>query len=55
MKARVLSPIPTEGVTADGVPGLTETVRQQMIKVFQEGDPSKSLKDTVSTVDKKIK
>jgi len=56
MKARVLAPISTEGVTADGVPELAENVRQQMIKVFLEGDPSKSLKDsTVSTEDKKIK
>ena len=55
MKARVLAPISTEGVTADGIPELTESVRQKMLKVFMEGDPSKSLKDTVSTEDKKIK
>ena len=55
MKARVLAPISTEGVTADDVPELTENVRQQMLKVFLEGDPSKSLKDTVLTEDKKIK
>ena len=53
MKARVLAPISTEGVTADGVPELAEKVRQQMLKVFLEGDPSK--KHTVSTEDKKIK
>ena len=55
MKARVLAPISTEGVTADGVPELAESVRQQMLKVFLEGDPSKRLKDTVPTEDKKIK
>lgn len=55
MKARVLAPISTEGVTADGVTELAENVRQQMLKVFLEGDPSKGLKDTVSTEDKKVK
>lgn len=55
MKARVLAPISTEGVTVDDVPELTENVREKMLKVFLEGDPSKSLKDTVSTEDKKIK
>ena len=55
MKARVLAPISTEGVKSDGVPELAENVRQQMLKVFLEGDPSKSLKDTVLAEDKKIK
>ena len=55
LKARVLAPISTEGVTAAGVPDLAENVRQQMLKVFLEGDPSKGIKDTVSTEDKKIK
>jgi len=55
MKARVLAPISTEGVTVDDIPELTENVREKMLKVFLEGDPSKSLKDTVSTEDKKIK
>lgn len=55
MKAKVLPPISTEGITADDVPELAENVHQQMLKVFLEGDPSKSLKDTVSTEDKKIK
>lgn len=55
MKARVLAPISTEGVTVDEVPELTENVREQMLKVFLEGDPSKSVRDTVSSEDKKIK
>lgn len=51
----MLAPISTEGVTTDDVPELTENVRQQMLKVFLEDDPSKSEKDADSTEDKKIK
>ena len=51
----MLASISTEGITAEDVPELTENVRQQMLKVFLEDDPSKSDKNALSTEDKKIK
>lgn len=33
---RVLSPVPTEGLTADDVPALADSVRHSMLTVFRE-------------------
>ena len=55
IKAKVLNPIPTEGKTTKDVSDLTENVRQAMLKVFHEHDPSGSEKDASSTDTKKIK
>lgn len=53
----MLDPISIEGITADDVAEFAENVRQQMLKVFLEEDPSKRKSDmhAVSTEDKKSK